>query len=99
MNQILFNKIENNKKTKIFKMQFIISSILTIIIIIILCITNKEEFVLENLSKILNKNMKLYDIYSVEKIFKEEVDTSSIISVREINPNITKEDIIKAFVE
>lgn len=40
-----------------------------------------------------------YDKELLEKIFKEEVDTSSIISVCEINPNITKEDIIKAFVE
>lgn len=39
-----------------------------------------------------------YDKELLEKIFKEEVDTSSIISVCEINPNITKEDIIKAFV-
>ena len=40
-----------------------------------------------------------YDKELLEKIFKEEVDTSSIISVCEINPNITKEDIIKAFME
>ena len=29
------------------------------------------------------------------KIFKEKVDTSSIVSVKEINPNITKQDIVE----
>ena len=89
MNQILFNKIENNKKTKIFKIQFIISSILAIITIIIIYLTTKEEFVLENLSKTLNKNMKLYNIYSVEKIFKEEKLYFGKIKIDKIDLNYT----------
>ncbi len=38
-----------------------------------------------------------YDRKLLEEIFKEEIDTSSIISVKEINPDLTKEDIINAF--
>lgn len=38
-----------------------------------------------------------YDKDLLQKIFKEEIDTSSIISIKEINPKITKEDIIKSF--
>lgn len=36
-----------------------------------------------------------YDKELLEKIFKEEVDTSSIISIKEINSQITKNDIIE----
>ena len=35
-----------------------------------------------------------YDKELLEKIFKEEVDTSSIISIKEINSNITQKDVI-----
>lgn len=35
-----------------------------------------------------------YDKCLLEKIFKEKVDTSSIVSVKEINAEITKDDII-----
>ena len=38
-----------------------------------------------------------YDKSLLETIFKEKVDTSSIVSIKEINPAITKEDIINAF--
>lgn len=54
----------------------------------------KNGYILQHGSILYDYNKEL-----LEKIFKEEVDTSSIISVCEINPNITKEDIIKAFVE
>ena len=40
-----------------------------------------------------------YDKKLLERIFKEEVDTSSIISVKEINPDISKNDIINCFVK
>ena len=33
----------------------------------------------------------------LEDIFNERVDTDSITSIKEINPNLTKADIIKAF--
>lgn len=36
-----------------------------------------------------------YDKELLEKIFKENVDTSSIISIKEINPTISKEDLIE----
>lgn len=35
-----------------------------------------------------------YDKELLEEIFKEKVDTNSIISIKEINPNLTKDDII-----
>lgn len=40
-----------------------------------------------------------YDKELLETIFKEEVDTSSIISIRDINPDLSKEDIINSFVK
>ena len=43
---------------------------------------DKFDYVYENIDKIL------------EKIFKEDINTSSIISIKEINPTIKKEDII-----
>ena len=36
-----------------------------------------------------------YDKEFLQKVFNEKIDTSSIISVKEINPNIKKEDILK----
>ncbi len=38
-----------------------------------------------------------YDRNLLEKIFNEKIDTSSIISVKEINPDISKRDIIEVF--
>lgn len=38
-----------------------------------------------------------YDRDLLEEIFNERVDTNSITSIKEINPNLTKADIIKAF--
>jgi len=50
---------------------------------------------------ILQHGSILYDYKKslIEKIFKENFDTSSIISIKEINPKITKEDIINLFVK
>lgn len=50
----------------------------------------KEGYILQHGSILYD-----YDKELLEKIFKEEVDTSSIISIKEINPKITKNDIIK----
>lgn len=36
-----------------------------------------------------------YDCELLEKVFKEKVDTSSIVAIKEINPNLKKEDIIE----
>lgn len=49
----------------------------------------KEGFILQHGSILYD-----FDKNLLEKIFKEEVDTSSITSVREINPAITKDEII-----
>ena len=40
-----------------------------------------------------------YDKKLLKNVFKEELDTSSITSIKEINPKITKEDIINSFVK
>lgn len=50
----------------------------------------KEGYILQHGSILYD-----YDKELLEKIFKEEVDTSSIISIKEINSNIIKNDIIK----
>lgn len=50
----------------------------------------KEGYILQHGSILYD-----YDKELLEKIFKEEVDTSSIISIKEINSQITKNDIIK----
>ncbi len=50
----------------------------------------KEGYILQHGSILYD-----YDRELLEKIFKEKVDTSSIISVKEINSSITKKDIIE----
>ena len=52
----------------------------------------KEGYILQHGSILYD-----YDRQLLEEIFNEKVDTNSITSVKEINPDITKEDIIKAF--
>lgn len=66
MNQILFNK-KNNKKKYIFKVQAVISIFLAAIFIfdIIMNYNNNEN--LENISKIIEKNIRLNSIYETEK--------------------------------
>ena len=50
----------------------------------------REGYILQHGSILYN-----YDHVLLEKVFKEKVDTSSITSVKEINPNLTKEKIIE----
>lgn len=54
----------------------------------------KNGYILQHGSILYDYNKNL-----LEDIFKEEVDTSSIISVKEINPNLQKKDIINEFVK
>lgn len=49
----------------------------------------KEGYILQHGSILYD-----YDKELLKKIFKEEVDTSSIISIKEINSNITQKDVI-----
>lgn len=49
----------------------------------------KEGYILQHGSILHDFNKNL-----LEKIFKENVDTSSIVSIKEVNPEITKDDII-----
>lgn len=66
MNQIIFNK-KRNKIKYIFKVQFIISIVVAIIIFLFLKIDYNEEENLEKLSKIINKNLNISSMYDVEK--------------------------------
>lgn len=50
----------------------------------------KENYILQHGSILYDYNREL-----LEKVFKENVDTSSIISIKEINPDLNKEDIIE----
>ena len=54
----------------------------------------KEGYILQHGSILYDYNRDL-----LEKIFKEDVSTDSITSIKEINPNLTKADIIRAFSE
>ena len=62
MNQILVNK-KNNKKKYFFKIQLIISIIIVLISIIIVFINYNKDEGLENISEIIDKNIKLTNIY------------------------------------
>lgn len=50
----------------------------------------RENYILQHGSILYN-----YDKELLEKVFKERVETSSITSIKEINPDLTKEDIIE----
>lgn len=50
----------------------------------------KENYILQHGSILYD-----YDLNLLEKVFNEKVDTSSITSIKEINPDIKKEDIIE----
>ena len=52
----------------------------------------KNSYILQHGSILYDYDRKL-----LEKIFHEEVDTNSITSIREINPTLSKEDIINLF--
>lgn len=54
----------------------------------------KNGYILQHGSILYDYNRQL-----LEEIFKENVDTSSIISIKEINPKIKKTDIINEFVK
>ena len=54
----------------------------------------KNGYILQHGSILYDYEKKL-----LENVFKEELDTSSITSIKEINPKITKEDIINSFVK
>ena len=54
----------------------------------------KEGYILQHGSILYD-----YDKNLLEQIFNETVNTSSITCIKEINPNITKDDIIELFVK
>ena len=50
----------------------------------------RENYILQHGSILYD-----YDCELLEKVFKEKVDTSSITSIKEINPSLTKSKIIE----
>jgi len=84
MNQILFNK--KNKKLKyIFKVQLFISILIIIILIIyIVNLYNKDEN-MENISKIINKNIRINSMYEVEKQSSDKKIYLGKIYIEKIN--------------
>ncbi|MBO6087351.1 lipoate--protein ligase family protein [bacterium] len=54
----------------------------------------KNGYILQHGSILYDYNKNL-----LEKIFKEDVDTSTITSIKEINPNITQKDIINSIIK
>lgn len=71
MNQILFNKKQNNKKKYIFKVQVIISLLVSLILVTSFFKNYFNEKELEQLSQIVDKNLELSSIYEAEKISTE----------------------------
>lgn len=71
MNQILYN-IKKNKKLKyIYKIQFIISIVITILIAVYIIQNYNNNENLEKISKIINKNIELNSLYQTEKVSKK----------------------------
>lgn len=85
MNQILFNKKENNKFKYIFKVQFVISVIISIILIGFFLLNHKKEEDLEGLSRIINKNIEITTIYDTQKINIQESPYLGKIFIDKIN--------------
>lgn len=79
MNQILFDKKRNIKKKKIFKIQLILSIIIGSIFCSIIIVKNNDDDVLENISKIIDKNVKISQLYKKEKINSYEQYLGKII--------------------
>lgn len=85
MNQILYN-IKKNKKLKyIYKIQFIISITITIIIAIYIMQNYKNDKNLEKISKILNKNIELNSLYKTEKLNRKTNSYIGKIYIEKIN--------------
>lgn len=72
MNQIIFNKKENKKKSYIFKIQFILSVLLIIILLVVIFITHNNDENLESISKVIDKNFELSTIYTTSKTNLEQ---------------------------
>ncbi len=100
MNQILFNKKENNKIKYIFKVQFVISIIISIILVGFFLLNYKNEENLEGLSEIINKNIEITTFYDIQKtsietspylgkIFIDKIDLEYSV-FKEINEDYLK---------
>lgn len=72
MNQILFNK-KDNKIRYIFKVQLFISIIVAIILIIIIINEYYKKEKLEEISQVINKNIKLSYMYDTKKVSNQGI--------------------------
>lgn len=84
MNQILFNK-KRNKIKIFFKVQFIISILLAIIVLIFLSFDYDEDENLEKISRTINKNLNLSGLYNVKNQNLEKNIYFGKIYIKKIN--------------
>lgn len=85
MNQIIFNKKENGRIKYIFKVQFIISVIVAIILICFFLLNYRKEENLEGLSKVINKNVEITSFYDIKKTNLETSKYLGKIIIEKIN--------------
>lgn len=71
MNQILVTNLKKSKYKKIFKFQFILSILITIISTIYLIYDYRKTENMEYISEILNNNIKISGLYQTQKISTE----------------------------
>lgn len=67
MNQILFNKKTNRKLKYIFRVQLIISILVAIFLITLFLKNYNEDENLENISRVISKNIGISTMYEVNK--------------------------------
>lgn len=84
MNQILFNK-KNRRLKYIFKVQLFISVLIIIILIIYIVNSYNKDENLENISKIINKNIEVTSIYEAERESTQEEAYLGKIYIEKIN--------------
>ena len=73
MNQILFNKKTNRKLRYIFRVQLIISILVAIFLILLFLKNYNEDENLENISKIINKNIGISTMYESGKTSNQNI--------------------------
>lgn len=100
MNQILYDKRKYIKRNYIFRFQFIISIILAIIAIALIFSIYSEEESLENISRSIDKNVKLSGIYNITKVDQAKELYFGRIIIDKINLeysifNIYNEELLK----
>ncbi len=79
MNQIIFDKNLTIKKKKFFKLQLILSIVVILIVICVIMNNYNYDENLENISEIIDKNVRLTQLYKNNKITTYETYLGKII--------------------